>query len=247
MNSNQIRRGLVASGTTAKGYAYRADLEVVAIRAAQDGTPETISGYAVVWNRYSQNLGGYVEMISPGAFDDSLASDDQIASYNHDYAAMLGRRSADTLTLTPDNLGLRYDIPVDMSDPDHVRVVRKIQRNELRGSSFSMYFLPDGDAWSYTDQGTLLNTVTRARIVEVAPVVWPAYMATEEDGLSVALRSLAEQSGRDIGALVEAAKEGRLTEVVRDGVPPVAAVADPDALERAARARIRVAELSARR
>ena len=249
MTTNQaIRRGVVATGTSGvKGYAYRApNVEVIGVRMAGD-RPEAITGYASVWNRYSQNLGGYVEQIAPNAFDESLANDDQIASYNHDYAMLLGRASSGTLTLRTDNVGLAYDVPIDENDPDHMRVVPKIMRGDLKGSSFSMYFLPDGESWSYTDQGMLLCTVTRAKLAEVAPVVWPAYLSTEDDGLSVSLRSLAEQSNRDIGALVEAAKAGRLTEVVRSqDVPPAAPKADPEALERAMRARVRLAEIATR-
>lgn len=186
-----VRRGLVASGTTARGYHYRSP--DVQVRMAELDGVETISGYAVVFNRYSQNLGGFVEQIAPEAFDDSLTSDDQIASYNHDYATLLGRRSAETLVLTKDSLGIRYDIPFDSDDADHVRVARKIGRGDLRGSSFSMYVAPDGESLDYTDEGTLLVTVQRASIVEVASVVWPAYPATEEADAAAHLRSLADR------------------------------------------------------
>lgn len=188
---NLVRRGLVQSGTTAKDYHYRAP--DVSVRMADIDGRQFISGYAVVFNRYSQNLGGFVEQIAPDAFDDSLNDDDQIASFNHDYAQLLGRRSAETLVLTKDSLGIRYDIPFDPDDPDHVRVGRKIARGDLRGSSFSMYVAPDGEALDYTDEGTLLVTVQRASIVEVAPVVWPAYPATEEADAAVHLRSLADR------------------------------------------------------
>jgi HK97 family phage prohead protease len=186
------RRGIVESGTQAKGYAYRAEGVTVQMRAAGDGE-STISAYAAVWNRYSQNLGGFIEQIDPDAFTDSLREDDQIASYNHDYAALLGRRSSDTLIVEADAFGLRYDIPFDGADPDHVRVKRKIERGDLRGSSFTMRYMPDGEELGYTDEGTLLVTVKRASIIEVAPVVWPAYLSTEDEGAAVALRSLMDR------------------------------------------------------
>ena len=120
MSTDTIRRrGLCRSGANVKGYAYRSPDAEVRAAAGDDGTV-TIEGYAVVWNRYSADLGGYVEQIDPAAFDDSLGSDDQIASYNHDYAAILGRRSTGTLELTKDNIGLRYTIAGDASDPDVV-------------------------------------------------------------------------------------------------------------------------------
>lgn len=192
--SDQIttRRGLVELGTQAKNYAYRAEGVGVSMRAAGDGE-QTISAYAAVWMRYSQNLGGFVEQIDPDAFGESLRDDDQIASYNHDYAALLGRRSAGTVDINADEFGLRYDIPFDGADPDHVRVQRKIERGDLRGSSFTMRIAADGEDLDYTDEGTLLVTVKRASILEVAPVVWPAYLSTEGDGAAVALRSLMDR------------------------------------------------------
>lgn len=203
------RRGICRSGDRSlSGYAYRSpDAEV---RAAHADGAVTIEGYAVVWNRYSQNLGGYVEQFAPDSLDDTLRSDDQIASYNHDYAAILGRRSAGTLVLTKDNVGLRYTITGSAADPDVARVSEKVRAGSVVGSSFTFRSAPDGESWSYTDEGFPVVTVNKARLFEVAPVVWPAYLATEEDGLSVALRSLADQTGRPLDALVAAAREERL-------------------------------------
>ncbi len=235
------RRGLCRSGATVTGYAYRSPDAEVRAAANPDAGTVTIEGYAVVWNRYSSNLGGYVEQIDPGAFDDSLRSDDQIASYNHDYAAILGRRSTGTLELAKDNIGLRYSVTGDASDPDVARVAAKVRAQSVVGSSFTFRSAPDGETWGWTDQGMPLVTVQRAAIFEVAPVVWPAYAATAEDGLAVGLRSLAEQTGRPLDDLVAAARSDQLRQFLEtDGeraTPPV----DLDLLRR----RLRLVELSA--
>jgi HK97 family phage prohead protease len=241
MSTDTIRRrGLCRSGANVKGYAYRSpDAEVRA--STSDGTI-TIEGYAVVWNRYSSNLGGYVEQIDPAAFDDSLANDDQIASYNHDYAAILGRRSADNLVLTKDGTGLRYSITGDASDPDVARVAAKVRAGSVVGSSFTFRSMPDGETWSYTTEGFPLVTVARAALYEVAPVVWPAYLATAEDGLSVGLRSLAEQTGRPIDELMAAARAQQLRQFLEaDTTERATPGADLDMLRR----RLRLVELNA--
>ena len=234
------RRGLCRSGANVTGYAYRSpDAEVRASTGA-DGTV-TIEGYAVVWNRYSANLGGYVEQIDPGAFDDSLANDDQIASYNHDYASILGRRSAENLVLTKDNTGLHYRISGAASDPDVVRVAEKVRAGSVVGSSFTFRSMPDGETWSYTTEGFPLVTVARAALYEVAPVVWPAYMATTEDGLSVGLRSLAEQRGLALDDLVTAARSDQLRQFLESSSERATPAADLETLRR----RLRLVELSA--
>lgn len=236
------RRGIVESGTPAKGYAYRAEGVAVQMRDAGDGE-QTITGYAAVWNRYSQNLGGFIEQIDPEAFDESLRNDDQIASYNHDYATLLGRRSNDTVIISPDGLGLRYDIPFDGADPDHVRVQRKIERGDLKGSSFTMRYMPDGEDLSYTDEGTLLVTVKRAGLAEVAPVVWPAYLSTEDDGAAVALRSLLDRHPDAATEVLERVNDP----VVRAALIDTAAAGEPSVEPGVSLrwARVRLAELSA--
>ena len=251
-----MRRGIVPVGTRgASGYAYRLPTDGavrgVHVRAGADGAPSSIAGFATVWNRYSQNLGGFVEQFAPGAFDRSIDDDDQVATFNHDDRMILGRRSAETLVVASGGSGLEYRISVDAGQTDHMNVARKIDRGDVVGSSFTFDPLPDGMSWSYTEQDMLLCTVSAARLFEVAPVVWPAYPATSEDDFKVGLRSLAEQSGRDVGALIEAATEGRLTEAVpRGSVRPAddsdavdGATADAEARLRAARARLRLAEL----
>jgi len=234
------RRGLCRSGATVSGYAYRSpDAEVRASTGA-DGTV-TIEGYAVVWNRYSSNLGGYVEQIDPAAFDDSLGNDDQIASYNHDYASILGRRSAGNLVLTKDGTGLRYTITGAASDPDVIRVAEKVRAGSVVGSSFTFRSMPDGEAWSYTSEGFPLVTVARASIYEVAPVVWPAYSATAEDGLAVGLRSLAEQTGRPLEDLMAAARDQQLRQFLEADSERATPAVDLDSLRR----RLRLVELNA--
>ena len=212
MSTDTIRRrGLCRTGATVTGYAYRSPDAEVRASAGADGTV-TIEGYAAVWNRYSANLGGYVEQIDPDAFDASLRDDDQIASYNHDYAAILGRRSAGTVVLTKDNTGLHYEIRGSGTDPDVARVAEKVAARSVVGSSFTFRSMPDGETWSYTDEGFPLVTVRAAKLFEVAPVVWPAYSATADDGLAVGLRSLAEQRGLALDDLVTAARSERLRE-----------------------------------
>ena len=147
MSTDTIRRrGLCRTGRAGvTGYAYRSPDADVRASAGADGTI-TIEGYAAVWNRYSSNLGGYVEQISPEAFDDSIGADDQIASYNHDYASILGRRSADNLVLTKDSTGLHYRISGAATDPDVIRVAEKVRAGTVVGSSFTFRSMPDGEA-----------------------------------------------------------------------------------------------------
>lgn len=157
----------------------------VEFRAAADGLG-TLFGYASVYNRYSQNLGGFVEQVAPGAFSKSLGDKVAvIARYNHDDNYLLGTTEAETLRLSDDVTGLGYE--VDLPDTSSGRDVAFLsKRGDLRYSSFAFYTLED--EWSVTEQGFPLRTLQAVQLVDVAPVNTPAYLDT-----STGVRSLASR------------------------------------------------------
>ena len=75
---------------------------------AEGEQPAKIVGYAAVFDQESEPLGGFVEVIAPGAFDDVLGADVR-ALFNHDANYLLGRTASGTLTLSVDAVGLRYE------------------------------------------------------------------------------------------------------------------------------------------
>lgn len=147
----------------------------VEVRAAGDG--KTLFGRAVEYNTVSELLyNTFREEIAPGAFDDSLKSGrDVYCSIDHDLNRLLGRLSANTLTLTPDERGIGVDCPVPAYSYAADLVVA-IQRGDLRGMSFIFDVLDD--KWEKRD-GTPHRTVTKADLYEVSFVFFPAYTATE--------------------------------------------------------------------
>jgi len=183
----------------------------VEIRAVADGV-SMISGYAAVFNSYSQDLGGFVERIAPTAFNRVLnRGDDVQAWFNHNHDYLLATRANGTLRLTVDEIGLRYDIDIDETDPDHMRVAAKIRRGDLRGSSFSFGVGKDGDDWGLTERDYPLRTVTNVSVLrDVGPVSTPAYLDTETVG-ALALRSLAERVGQNTDEL-----RGRLVDILTE-------------------------------
>lgn len=146
-----------------------------------------LRGYAAVFNRYSQNLGGFVEMVDPAAFNKTLADDVPVmARGNHDDAYLLGTTWARTLTLEVDGTGLLYT--VDLPDTTAGRDYKALAaRGDVKWSSFAFRTLEDD--WGMTDQGFPLRTLRSVQLVDVAPVNSPAYLDT-----TVALRSLAEHA-----------------------------------------------------
>lgn len=155
---------------------------VVELRESEVGP--ALVGYAAVFNRYSQNLGGFVEQVDPGAFNKSLADNVPVfARFNHDSSLLLGTTEAGTLRLEVDGTGLRY--MVELPDTQAGRDVRALaKRGDLRYSSFAFQTLED--EWDLTPDGFPLRTLNAVRLVDVAPVTDPAYRDT-----TTGMRSLA--------------------------------------------------------
>ncbi|MDO7851391.1 HK97 family phage prohead protease [Hymenobacter convexus] len=142
-------------------------------------TPVAFVGKAIVCNSRSHNLGGFVEIIDPKALDNADLSD-VVGLFNHDRSMVLGRTTAGTLTLTRDkDGGLSYRIAYDPTDPDHQRVMAKILRGDVVGSSFAFRVAPSGDSWDKEETDTTsiyVRTVTKiSRVSDVCPVTVPAY------------------------------------------------------------------------
>lgn len=167
---------------------------------AVDGALGTLTGYASVFNRLSQNLGGFVERVDPAAFNKSIA--DQVpvlARYNHDDNHLLGTTEGGTLVLEVDGTGLRYELPLpDTSSGRDVAALAK--RGDVRYSSFA--FRTVADDWDLTPEGFPMRTLLAVQLIDVAPVNNPAYRDT-----STGLRSLADHLHMDVAKVRAAAPE----------------------------------------
>lgn len=187
----------------------------VELRAAGDG-PGSIAGYAAVFGKLSRNMGGWVELVEPSAFTKTLRDGgDVLCRYQHRDEYLLGRTSADTLTVEADATGLRYDCPLPATSyAADVRAL--VARGDVRYSSCAFRVMPGGEDWGYTDDGFPLRRLTELQLRDVAPVVDPAYLDT-----STGLRSLAETRGLDLDAVVAAASHGELGTLLRSADPIV--------------------------
>jgi HK97 family phage prohead protease len=134
------------------------------------------------------------ERIMPGAFDKALAQDDVRCLYNHE--GLLGRRSpgrtSNTLTLTVDAKGLNYRCEL----PSHAlgqQVKESLSRGDLDGSSFQFVPREVPEAVTWRQESTyLVRELRDLRLLDVAPVDFPAYKSTTA-GLRAEARSADEE------------------------------------------------------
>lgn len=150
----------------------------IEIREDDDGN-RTISGYAVKWEKKSHVLGffrKFREQFKKGAFAESLQKDDQRFLWSHDTSQVLGRTKNSSLRLTEDEIGLRFelDLPKTTLGND---TYESIKRGDVDGVSFG--FRMEGHEIEEPDDDLMLRTVTKAKLLEVSAVAFPAYPDSE--------------------------------------------------------------------
>lgn len=152
-----------------------------------------IEGYALLFNEESQDLGGFVEIISPNALDGVLERCDVLALYNHDSNRVLARNSygTGTLSLEIDEKGLKYSFEVpDTTDGNDL--FYHIQSGNIRNSSFAFTVDQEGFIWKRSD-GKYIRIINKfSKIFDVSPVFFPAYKTT-----SVDIRSIENMFGNE--------------------------------------------------
>lgn len=134
-------------------------------------------GYAAVFNKPSHDLGGFREVILPGAFRRTLATSEHVrALYNHNADQVLGRVGAGTLRLEEDDKGLRFelDLPPTTYAADLAALV---ERGDVSGCSFAFRVRPGGETWEQRD-GEDVRVLSALDLDEITITANPAYPDT---------------------------------------------------------------------
>lgn len=203
MADNEIERRLTVSDTS------------IEYREVGNGEKRpVIVGYAAVFNSESRNLGGFVEVIHPNAFDEVLATNpDVIGVYNHSKDKLLARSANGTLKLKPDSYGLRYEMGPLPKTQTAEEVVELVAGGYVTGSSFAFAIKNTastrGDSWSMT-QGGLRRREVRSvgKLEDVGPVVRPAFEASSVIVSRRAIEMALGDSYRPNQTMANAARKG---------------------------------------
>lgn len=177
--------------------------------AGSDGRIGTLTGYAAVFNSLSEDLGGFREMIRPGAFKESLGRGDDIrALVGHDSTMIIGRRSAKTLDISEDERGLKVEIAVPDTTAGRDLLV-SVRRGDINSMSFG--FNTVKDEWSRSNmQGDIVyrRELIQVDLFEISAVAFPAYheSSVQERSLLLGTKGLIEAQ-RCLGTEARARRE----------------------------------------
>ncbi|KTT72662.1 peptidase U35 [Sphingomonas endophytica] len=162
------------------GRELRAIVTPLELRSAE-GAGRTATGYAALFDTWTDIGGMWREKIAPGAFAKSLQERDVLALHSHDSGRVVGRKGAGTLILREDARGLAFENPLpDTSDGRDLIV--QLERGDIAGMSFG--FVSIRSEWDETKDLTE-RTILEAALYEITYTAYPQYRDTE-----VALRSL---------------------------------------------------------
>jgi HK97 family phage prohead protease len=163
--------------TTTKLETRNYALSGLEVRAADSDGSGKAAGYAAVFNSESFDLGGFIEVIAPGAFARSLtraASGDIniFALWSHDNSIPLGSTGAGKLRLSEDERGLAFELDTKRFTPAQLDALAD---NELR---MSFGFMVREQEWRELEDGTYVRTLKDVELTEVSFVINPAYPDT---------------------------------------------------------------------
>lgn len=169
------------------------------LRKAADGRP-VLEGYAAVFGKRSQDLGGFTETVNRKAFNKTLGDGADVrALLNHDPNFVLGRSTSGTLRLSPDSKGLHYE--VDLGDQTYARdLAITLERGDINQSSFG--FRTVKDEWTEDQENReIRRELLEVRLLDVSPVTYPAYPDATSGISSRAFDAFAESKGVQVASI----------------------------------------------
>lgn len=181
--------GFPKSSSSSKRFEQRViPVELRAVDGAEGKT--IIQGHAAVFDQYSDDLGGFREIIRKGAFSKTIQESDVAALWNHDSSLVLGRKSNDTLKLTEDETGLaiEFEPPDTQWGRDAVTLIR---RKDVYQMSFA--FSTVKDKW-ISENNITTRELLEVKLYDISPVTYPAYPQTDVNVRGMVVDPFTEES-----------------------------------------------------
>lgn len=197
----------------------QASLVLSDVEVRRKGTrSKVLRGTAAVFNSRSQDMGGWFEMIAPGAFRRSIEAGGVAAVVNHDPDQLLGKQSSETLELreTETGLEMQVEVPDTQTGRDLIQLVTRGDADQM-----SFGFSAAIDDWKVVDN-QYLRILHEVDLVEVSALT--GYQAAyPQTNMTVKARSsylskrdeLIERWGHDAFAALARRFESKIDDETR--------------------------------
>jgi len=144
----------------------------IELRYDDSGDSPKITGYAAVFDQWTDIGGMFREKVAPGAFKKTIKEADVRALWNHDPNFVLGRNKSGTLKMREDENGLAVEIDPPRSTWSN-DLITSMKRGDINQMSFGFTVNKADD--DYNASTRILRDVT---LFDVSVVTYPAYPTT---------------------------------------------------------------------
>lgn len=174
-------------------FRHTALIDLQVRESAKGAEYLTVTGYAAVFDQMSHDLGGFREVITPGAFRDVLAATPDVhLVIGHNMDLPLARTMNDTLELAEDIRGLRMWARIDSRLSYARDLAVQLKSGLVDQMSFAFTIPEGGDSYSVDDDGMITRTVNRIDgLYDVSIVAAGAYPQTDVQAVRALLRDAA--------------------------------------------------------
>lgn len=145
-----------------------------------------VSGYAVIFETWSNDLGFYEKILKGAITEETIKRSDVICKLNHDDQKVLARSKygEGSLILEVDEKGLKYTFEAPKTQYGD-ELLEYLRRGDITGSSFAFTIAEGGDEFSYQwpfdkdADPVLCREISKVDLLfDVSPVFSPAYEST---------------------------------------------------------------------
>ena len=194
---------------------------IVEFRAAPSEDGLTLTGYAAVFNEWTEIdswEGTFRERIAPGAFKRTLGQRMPVLQFDHGSHPLIGSIPLGRITsIVEDERGLK--VKARLSDNWLVEPVRDaIRDGAIDGMSFRFSVPANGDKVVRGKDGVLERTINEVALYEVGPVVFPAYEQT----------TVGVRSRQALDALQDPEVRSEIARLLTTGTDLASLATDPD-------------------
>lgn len=150
------------------------------LRLETRGTEAMMRGLAVPYNKKSEDLGGFTEIIGSGAAREDVEGKSPIAMlWQHDQTHPISKTTArvSPLVLTETDRGVEFEQPARSLTAEQRQ---RIEDGVVDQMSFGFRVMKqEHEKWEQVAAGRYLRTVLKMKLLEISPVTFPAYRSTK--------------------------------------------------------------------